>query len=104
VSAVVRNHALVRRQRVQDGQVGLYAQQQTRRPHAVVASLDAAGEAAERLAKAGRVGLAEIDLRAAAAVPDMAAEIEAVPIVRGNARRGFDRHLDGNVGGLDGVA
>ena len=95
---------LVRRQSVQDRQVGLDAQKQTRRQHAVVASLDAAAEAAEGLAEAGRVGLAETDLRAAAAVPDMAAEIEAVPIVRRNARGGLDRHLDGDVGGLDGVA
>jgi hypothetical protein len=94
----------VPRQIIQDRQIGLNAQKQARRQNTVISRLDATAEAAERAAETGRIGLAQPDLGAASAVPDMAAEIEAAPIVEGDARGSLHRQPDGHVGGVDGVA
>ena len=94
----------VRRQSVQERKISLDAEKKTRRQHAVVSRLHAAAEASERFAETGRVGIAELDLRAAPAVPDMAAEIEATPIVEGKAGGGLHRQPDGHVGGVHRVA
>ena len=95
-----KDHAVRVRLKIRERNVRFGAEKQPRRKNIIVPALHAAIEAAERIADNSGIGIGQRAGSPAQTVSDVAADIEAAPIIGGGRtrRRRLDRHVGGRSG------